>query len=284
MGTEVQQREQLEHKERLQRAYADLKLDRRAEQRIIDAVLINRPRSKRPLRLWYVPASVATVCAGALLLFFWPGMRQYTPSSTLYQSEDRELTVKESDYTLQLAPHSQLVLERRHPGRTIVNLQRGEVSCSVDKLQGEQRFKVATAHLEVRVVGTRFKVHTQQDRTEVDLSEGEVFIYRYHGIKPVRMRAPERRRFFGDRGEALMQLALERVAEADDEQAVELLERYRGMFPKGLFLQDALFHLSVLYERMGEHKKAKQLAQELARRWPERARTLRLQQGQQPKE
>lgn len=73
-----------------------------------------------------------------------------------------------------------------------LRLDRGTVVAEIAHQEPGQRFIIATPQAQITVIGTRFVVHTTDDRTEVDVEQGRVRVATLAGDKPVEIGAGER--------------------------------------------------------------------------------------------
>ncbi|HEX3133125.1 MAG TPA: FecR domain-containing protein [Planctomycetota bacterium] len=73
-----------------------------------------------------------------------------------------------------------------------LRLDHGSLVAAVAHQTPGQQFAIATPEAQVTVIGTRFAVHTGDNRTEVDVEQGRVRVATLAGDKPVEINAGER--------------------------------------------------------------------------------------------
>jgi hypothetical protein len=143
---------------------------------------------------------------------------------------------------------------------------------------------VATDTVLVEVVGTRFTVAITDDCTAVSVTEGVVRVTPASGDAG-ELTAGARHTYCpaaaGDgavAGERWVREALVLVSEnRAAARATLLLERYLAHHERGVFAEDAMFHLSLLYRQQGRGDDARRLAGHFVERFPGTRRAERLQ-------
>src|SRR5690606_2684178 len=154
-------------------------------------------------------------------------------------------------------------------------------------------FRVATAAALVEVVGTRFTVAIEDGCTWVAVSEGAV------RVTPAssdidELGAGSRRTYCGagagpglgaeetpEADERWVREALVQVSSGRDlARATPLLERYLVHHGDGVFAEDAMFHLALLYRGHGRAADAARLIDRFLERFPRSARAGRLRRAE----
>ncbi len=190
-------------------------------------------------------------------------------------------------HRVHLAPESRVELTRV-PGPDVdidvdVALAAGSAEFAVAPLAAGHGFRVATDTVLVEVVGTRFTVVITDDCTAVAVTEGVVRVTPASG-DAAELTAGARHTYCpaaaGDgavAGERWVREALVLASEKRDAaRATILLERYLTHHERGVFAEDAMFHLSLLYHQQGRSDDARRLARHFAERFPGTRRAERL--------
>ncbi|NJK89912.1 MAG: tetratricopeptide repeat protein [Myxococcales bacterium] len=164
---------------------------------------------------------------------------------------------------------------------------RGALTARVAPLASGHSFEVSTAHLSVRVVGTRFTVLSDARCSSVAVREGTVFVETEGAVVP--LTEGQDLQVCGEQDEPsveaphsgeepipseteLMRLALDAVARGELEQAAKLFQNVKALYPGGDFTEDALFHQAVIELQRGHVAAAESAYEELKRRFPESRR------------
>jgi len=250
------------------------------------ARLQDAPRRRRAAR-WLVPA--AAVGAAAAAAWLVGPLSESRPEPGTYVAESAPRTLRLGPHRVELAAGTTAELVRSTPEAVALTLDRGRLACAVDALGAGERFEVETAQVRVTVVGTRFRVATDADCTQVEVDEGRVRVEDGHG-EAASLTAGDARSFCApepahgpERGpeppsEAdSMRAALDRIADGDVEAAIDRLKAYRTRHPEGTFIEDALFHQAVLEIRRGRIDVARSLVNRFAARFPDSSRRKTLE-------
>lgn len=188
-------------------------------------------------------------------------------------------------HRVHLAPESRVELTRV-PGPDVdvdLALVAGSAEFAVAPLAAGHGFRVATDTVLVEVVGTRFTVAITEDCTAVAVTEGVVRVTPASG-DAAELTAGARHTYCpaaaGDgavAGERWVREALVLASEKRDAaRATLLLEHYLAHHERGVFAEDAMFHLSLLYHQQGRSDDARRLARHFAERFPGTRRAERL--------
>jgi ferric-dicitrate binding protein FerR (iron transport regulator) len=282
---------------RLVRAEAAMPVE--VQQRIVQGSLARQQRRRRLRRLVWIATPCAT--AAAVVLALWLA-RDPGPSVEVAPAVAGALTpvpaavhaTGASPERLALGPHRVDIAPRsrleRMPGQGAdvdLVLTAGKVELTVDPLPAGHGFRVATAAALVEVVGTRFTVAIEDNCTWVAVSEGVVRVTPPSSDSD-ELRAGGRRTYCGaDAGESLeagerwVRAALVQVSEGRDlARATTLLERYLAHHADGVFAEDAMFHLALLYRDQGRDADAARLIERFLARFPGSARAERLRRAE----
>ncbi len=269
----------------LKRALGDAKPPQGAQDRIMDGALARRAAPRWPLLI----AAAAT----AAVIFVWtrpapapkiaqrpaevapeppskPTQTQLT-STGPQQSGSQARTLGVGPHQATLEAQSEADFQSLDPQRVQIALSKGSVRLSVAPLSTGGTFVVNTPQTKVRVVGTEFRVALLERCTEVSVTEGKVWVgpETLEAGQSTKVCEPE------DHGEALVQKALALIGQKKDpEQAITLLETYREKHPGGVFEEEALFHLGVLYLDRGERTKVEQMHRALIQRGSDKGKLL----------
>jgi hypothetical protein len=186
-----------------------------------------------------------------------------------------------------IAPHSRVELMPGQGADVDLVLTAGKVELAVDPLPAGHGFRVATAAALVEVVGTRFTVAIEDGCTWVAVSEGVV------RVTPAssdidELRAGSRRTYCGataaenpEAGERWVREALVQVSAGRDlARATTLLERYLAHHEGGVFAEDAMFHLALLYRGQERDADAARLIDRFLERFPHSDRAERLRRAE----
>lgn len=193
-------------------------------------------------------------------------------------------------HRVEIENQGRLFFEAVDPGSVRIRLEAGQATFDVEKLDGGDTFEVRTEQVLVQVVGTRFSVASVGGCSEVKVEEGRVRVLS-PTAEPSTLGAGEAGRFCesGGRpgsldldpttqGEGLVREALVLVSQARDlDRAAHLLDRYRVEYPNGPFVEEALFHLTLVKARLGFEEEAHDLARTFDRSFPGSPRTEKLQ-------
>ncbi|MEZ4470881.1 MAG: FecR domain-containing protein [bacterium] len=160
--------------------------------------------------------------------------------------------------------------------RTVVELSAGTATFAVEPLPPGGIFAVETPHGRVEVVGTRFSVTVEDRCTRVDVAEGKVRVRREADAFLVP--AGESRTICKGSlsGEEALRAALGDLAAGRAEAGRQRLEGYLAAEPRGLFAEDALFHLALLARREGDEAATRAAVDRFLARFPTGHRADRL--------
>lgn len=193
-------------------------------------------------------------------------------------------------HRVEIANQGRLFFEAVDPGSVRIRLEAGQATFDVEKLDNGDTFEVRTEQVLVQVVGTRFSVASDGGCSEVKVEEGRVRVLSATA-EPSTLGAGEAGRFCesggrpgslgldsNTQGEGLVREALVLVSQARDlDRAAHLLDRYRIEYPNGPFVEEALFHLTLVKARLGFKDEAHDLARTFDHRFPGSPRTEKLQ-------
>ncbi|MBI5545250.1 MAG: FecR domain-containing protein [Deltaproteobacteria bacterium] len=245
----------------------------------------------------------ASLCAGLLVSFLAlrsdPPSREVTPLAPALASsspttatagmviaageESRDATILR--HLVQVAPHASVRVERAAAGQVELSVLKGSSRFAVEHLREHEGFRVRVGTVLIEVVGTRFDVATDGICSVVGVSEGRVRVTS-GGVREA-VSQGERKTFCppesvrhglsahpGDEpGTELVREALVLISAGKElEEAATLLERYRSEHREGVFAEDALFHLCILELRRANAARARELAAEFRRRFPNTTR------------
>jgi transmembrane sensor len=250
---------------------------------------------RRSSRRW-LPALVATAATATAALAFLatrpapdgPAVAAIGEGSALVaDAEPRAFAL--AGHRIEVGPASRVLVERVAGKAVNLRLERGEASFEVEPLSGGERFRVATGHATVEVVGTRFTVRDDGACTQVSVARGKVRAGGTDGEAKL-LGAGESARFCAGAavagpataalpGEAQVREAIRLLAEGRElPRAAALLGQYRQEFPDGVFQEEALFHLCRIEAQLGRADEAAKLADEFVARFPASARAGRIRQ------
>ena len=150
-------------------------------------------RSRRPA--WVVAGALALGAAGFL---FWPSSPSVAPALTLADGQALAPSVSDADHPhlvlsddsrLALGPGTQLELAENRPGQLHLLLRQGRLELDV-RSHGQTRWRIDCGSTSIEVVGTRFTVERQDDRTQVTVAEGKVRVSDPNLVPPVQYLGP----------------------------------------------------------------------------------------------
>jgi hypothetical protein len=139
---------------------------------------------RRPHRLWWLAAPLATAAIVAVVLFVHsPSHVDHVPgfgsAPTRVVSEASSSSVSLGDAHIALDPHSAIVMDS-HDDAANVLVEQGAAWFAVEPRGSRPPFVVIAGDTRVRVVGTRFRVARYAEHVEVTVDHGTVEIG-YHG-------------------------------------------------------------------------------------------------------
>jgi ferric-dicitrate binding protein FerR (iron transport regulator) len=280
--------------------HAEATMPAEVHQRIVQGSLQRQQRRRRLRRLAWIAAPCAAAAAAGLVLWLAraPGPSvDIAPPALAVALTPAPAAVHETGASathLALGPHRADIAPRsrleRMPGQGAdvdLVLTTGKVELTVAPLPAGHGFRVATEAALVEVVGTRFTVAIEDGCTWVAVSEGVVRVTPASSDSD-ELRAGARRTYCGagageshEAGERWVRAALVQVSEGRDlGRATTLLERYLAHHADGVFAEDAMFHLALLYRGQGRDADAARLTQRFLERFPDSARAERLRRAE----
>jgi hypothetical protein len=269
-----------------------------AEQRMVEGALC-RMRQQRTTRR-RVKQGLAVAAAAAVVLAALGGARWVARSKQphprrvagapaakppVWTASDRPATFSLGPHRIDLAAGGKVRLERAEPAAARLSLQEGVAGFRVQPLAEGGSFVVQTRHVRVEVVGTAFRVTVDGRCSQVRVSEGTVRATVLATAETFVLGAGKERSFCGapvlseslGPGAQMVRQALSLLAAGKDlEQADRLLTQYLERYPQGPFVEEALFHLVFATRRQGQDERAKSLARDFLRRFPDAPRAARL--------
>ncbi len=254
-----------------ERLDADEALAALRDARPSDAVsrrITERALERRAPKRWIVPLAGLAAVAAALVI--WAA--QPAPSG------DR---VQVGPHTVVRAPGSEVEVVRRSHEQTLVRLGRGAADFDIEPLGAGQSFRVRTPEIEVEVVGTAFRVETADGCSTVRVTEGRVRVTAgrassllgagestHHCASAVEAPAP---------GEALVREAQRLMLDPQrTAEAAVLFERYLSAHPRGVFREEAMFHLPFAERLAGREAAAQTAAVRFLETYPDSRRAGRM--------
>ena len=132
---------------------------------------VGRPR----VRAWVAGGAVAA----AALIVLWPGRggeegRSGGRSPSRIATAEAASAVSVGDVSLEVAPHSALLVDEDEERGVLVVLERGGVTCRVPPRKGEAPVVVQAGEVRVEVTGTVFSVTRAGEAAHVVVVEGTV--------------------------------------------------------------------------------------------------------------
>jgi ferric-dicitrate binding protein FerR (iron transport regulator) len=203
----------------------------------------------------------------------------------VWTATDRPASFTLGPHRIELSAGGKLSLERAEPSSPRLSLQEGQAGFRVQPLGEGGSFVVQTRHVRVEVVGTAFRVIADERCSQVRVSEGKVRATVLTTAETHLLDAGKERSFCGKPvlseslgpGAKMVRRALFLLASGEDlAQADRLLTRYLERYPKGPFVEEALFHRVFATRRQGQEEQAKSLARDFLRRFPDAPRAARL--------
>ena len=269
------------------------------QQRIVRGSLQRVARRRRQKKLFWLAAPCAAAAVAGLVVWLArdpgrsaevdaPGMAATltpTPAAVHVTSADAQRLALGA-HRVDIAPHSRVEVMPSQGADVDLVLTDGKVELEVDPLPAGHGFRVATSAALVEVVGTRFTVALEDGCTWVAVSEGVVRVTPANGDLD-QLRAGARRTYCSaaaaespEAGERWVREALVQVSTGrDPARATALLERYLAHHAEGVFAEDAMFHLGMLYREQGRRADASRLVQRFLERFPNSSRAERLRQS-----
>ncbi|MCB9545672.1 MAG: FecR domain-containing protein [Myxococcales bacterium] len=248
------------------RALAEARPDPAVEHRIAEGAMARAMAPRRPV--WPLLAAAAAAAGVAL----WWGSRAQPTLPTLPEirvaTGVRYQVTQGADAAFQVARESQ--------DQTVVELSSGTATFAVEPLPPGGEFAVETPHGRVEVVGTRFSVTVEARCTRVDVAEGTVRVRREADAFLVPAGQSRSICKGGLEGEAVIRAALDDLAAGRVDAGRGRLEGYLVEQPRGLFAEDALFHLALLARREGDAAGARLAIDRFLARFPTGHRADRL--------
>jgi transmembrane sensor len=263
-------------------------------ERIVRESLRRLERRRRRRQVLWIGAPMAVAAAAALVVWLArasgpepgiaaPGNGLAPAPVAVHASGADAVEVALGAHQVHLAPESRVEVIRAPGADVDLALARGSAEFSVAPLVAGHGFRVATDTVLVEVVGTRFSVSLTDGCTAVAVTEGVVRVTPASG-DTAELRAGGQQRFCpataeesAVAGERWVREALVLVSEnRDAARAMILLERYLAHHERGVFAEDAMFHLSLLYRQQGRGEDAARLAGHFVERFPGTRRAERL--------
>lgn len=263
-------------------------------ERIVRESLRRLERGRRRRRVLWIGAPMAVAAAAALVVWLVrapgpaPGVaapgRGLAPAPVAVHTSGADAAeVALGAHRVHLAPESRVEVTRPPGADVDLALAAGSAEFTVAPLAPGHGFRVATDTVLVEVVGTRFTVGLTGGCTAVAVSEGVVRVTPASG-DTAELRAGARQSFCpaaaeegAVAGERWVREALVLVSEnRDPARAAILLERYLAHHERGVFAEDAMFHLSLLYRQQRRGEDAARLAAHFVERFPGTRRAERL--------
>jgi hypothetical protein len=217
-----------------------------------------------------------------------------TASARKLHTDEKPRQVRLGRHRMTLAPHGQIRLLRVTTREVRVVLDRGSASFDVAPLEGGS-FRVDTPHARVVVRGTRFTVRVRERRpcTDVSVARGlvrasalggqEVALRRGHSrtlCLPSNQNQNQKQEQEQEQEQAPereLQQALRLLVSGEDYPRVaRVLSGYLDRHPRGVFAEDALFHLVFVRQHLGQKAEARRLAEAFVVRFPEGERVRRV--------
>ncbi|WP_428263068.1 FecR domain-containing protein [Haliangium sp.] len=278
---------------------AEARMPPEVAQRIVDGA---HARRRRRRAVWLgVPCVVAA--AAALALWLGRAPRPSTPGGgptpaqpaltpapvAVHASGADSAAVALGAHRAELAPHTRLQVLPAAAEDVALVLTTGQAGFAVEPLAPGHGFRVATGDVLVEVVGTRFTVALEDGCTWVAVDEGRVRVTPADAA-PVELDPGARRTFCTGAGaaqavpgEGWVREALALVsAGREPARAAALLERYLATYERGVFAEDAMFHLALLYRRLDRHDDARRVARGFVERFPSSRRAAHLRKDVLP--
>ena len=138
---------------------------------------------RRPMFAW----ALAGAAAAALGFFAWSELRpavhavEPVPEIARVETQDAPSHVEFGGATLEVAAHSAARMEGSYESGVVVSLDHGAVECEVAPRRGRPPFVVRAGDVDVRVVGTHFRVDREDGATHVSVQRGVVEV-ESHGV------------------------------------------------------------------------------------------------------
>jgi ferric-dicitrate binding protein FerR (iron transport regulator) len=268
------------------------------QQRIVRGSLQRVARRRRQKQLFWLAAPCAAAAVAGLVVWLArapgrPGEVEAPGVATTLTPAPTAVHVTAADaerlalgaHRVDIAPHSRVEVMPSQGADVDLVLTDGKVELEVNPLPAGHGFRVATSAALVEVVGTRFTVALEDGCTWVAVSEGVVRVTPANGDLD-QLRAGARRTYCAaaaeespEAGEGWMREALVQVSTGrDPARATALLERYLAHHAEGVFAEDAMFHLGVLYREQGRRADASRLVRRFLQWFPNSSRAERLRQ------
>jgi transmembrane sensor len=154
-----------------------------------------KPRDRRPA---FVMAGAGALALAVAVFVGWPSKTPPPRALTLADGNTLapslggpgpERWVLSDDSRLELGPGTKLELGENRPGQLHLLLRQGRMALDV-RSQGRTRWRIDSGSTSIEVVGTRFVVERQGDRTQVTVTEGKVRVSDPHLVPPVQYLGP----------------------------------------------------------------------------------------------
>ena len=182
-----------------------------------------------------------------------------------------------------MAPSSRFETLGGGTDEIVMRLMAGLGRFDIHPLEPGQTFRIETPHAIVEVIGTRFSVDVEPECTEIAVEEGRVHVTGGRLSKIRALAARHTERFCAPidtpplRGEAAVREALISLGQQRDlPRAQTLLARYVHDHDDGVFLEDALFHLTFVTDQLESRAEARRYAAQVLERFPSGRRADRL--------
>lgn len=279
----------------LRQVHAEAAMPVEVQQRIVRGSLRRLEQRRHRQRFFWIAAPCAAAAVLALLLWQDPGQKgDITPPAValapipaaVHETGADTGRLRLGSHHVDIAPHSRVELMPSQGADVDLVLVAGKVELVVDPLPAGHGFRVATAAALVEVVGTRFTVAIEDGCTWVAVSEGVVRVTPADSDAD-ELRAGGRRTYCGasagenlEAGERWVREALVHVSTGRDlARATTLLERYLAHHADGVFAEDAMFHLALLYRGEDRDADAARLIERFLTRFPDGPRAERLRRA-----
>lgn len=279
---------------------AEAAMPAEVQQRIVRGSLQRVARHRRQKKVFWLAMPCAAAAAASLVVWLArdpgrpvgasaPGVAATltpTPAAVHETARDGERLALGA-HRVDIAPHSRVEVMPSQGADVDLVLASGKVDLAVDPLPAGHGFRVATSAALVEVVGTQFTVALEDGCTWVAVSEGVVRVTPANGDID-ELRAGARRTYCSEvaaespeAGERWVREALVQVSTGrDPARATALLERYLAHHAGGVFAEDAMFHLGMLYREQGRRADAARVIRRFLERFPDSSRAERLRQSE----
>lgn len=255
---------------------------REVQQRIVERAMarVSKPRFLIRGLEWGLTAAAAAIAIGVGLHLWSPASNNAPLTGSVHAAKESPTSFRVGSHEVLLSPSSEVEVTAAEGELIELFVASGAATFDVAPLDEGEIFRVRTEHVLVEVVGTRFSVHSERHCSLVTVEEGLVRVSDAEGGSF--LLEPNRGRRFCSRGssDSLLRQALVLISGGGSvEKAIELLETYLDSAPGSNLEEEALYHLSLAYARLGQTEEANRLAEEFRQRFPESSRLERLERG-----